>query len=91
MRTEQLSTHKKMHTGEKPLKCDVCDKSFRVQSHLNNHKMLHTGERPFSCDVCGKGFIERKNFVRHKMTHTGKNIMRISFWDIFFIFELLYL
>ena len=39
-----MVVHKRYHTGEKPHKCDVCEKRFVRKHSLKHHKKFHTGE-----------------------------------------------
>lgn len=35
------------HSGEKPHKCDQCDKKYSHKIDLKRHMMLHTGNKPY--------------------------------------------
>lgn len=68
--------HERIHTNEKPLKCDMCDYAGRNYSLLSKHKDTHSLEKKYPCIVeeCGKIFKRYTSLVKHrKLHHGGKN------------------
>uniref|UniRef100_A0A8C5N9D3 Early growth response 2 n=1 Tax=Gouania willdenowi TaxID=441366 RepID=A0A8C5N9D3_GOUWI len=68
-RSDELSRHVRIHTGQKPFQCHMCLRSFGRSDHLTTHVRTHTGEKPFSCEQCGRRFARSDERRRHMKIH----------------------
>ncbi|CAH2092363.1 unnamed protein product [Euphydryas editha] len=68
-----LKIHKRVHSDDRPCKCDECGREFRQWSDLKYHKAsLHSDKKHFKCDFCGKEFARRYSLSVHRRIHTGE-------------------
>uniref|UniRef100_A0A671LTL8 Krueppel-like factor 15 n=1 Tax=Sinocyclocheilus anshuiensis TaxID=1608454 RepID=A0A671LTL8_9TELE len=44
-RSDELSRHRRSHSGVKPYECTMCDKKFARSDHLSKHTKVHRGPR----------------------------------------------
>ncbi|XP_039276761.1 zinc finger protein 761 [Nilaparvata lugens] len=69
----KFEMHQRIHTGEKPYKCDICNFKCAQKEGLKRHTMYkHTKEKPYSCTICNSKFSESSKLTRHMQVHTGK-------------------
>lgn len=69
-RSDELTRHLRIHTGQKPFLCRVCSRAFSRSDHLTTHLRTHTGEKPFFCEICGRRFARSDEKKRHARVHT---------------------
>ncbi|XP_075149437.1 uncharacterized protein LOC142223424 [Haematobia irritans] len=62
------------HSQEKPFKCDICMKSFRIMKTLKQHILIHQdgGLPKPTCQVCGKPYANQRSLKIHLRLHTDE-------------------
>ncbi|GBP20002.1 Zinc finger protein 26 [Eumeta japonica] len=74
---EKLLRHiKKVHRGENPFNCYMCDYSTYNKSLFEEHVRIHQGIKPFKCTFCPYKSASKKNTKKHELIHRPDNPLK---------------
>ena len=68
----ELNKHIRIHSLEKPFKCEQCHFAGTRKSDLSLHMRTHSGDKSYKCNQCEYASRQSSHLKTHMMTHGGE-------------------
>ncbi|RVE47208.1 hypothetical protein evm_008176 [Chilo suppressalis] len=79
---DRLIRHiRKVHKGENPFQCTMCDYSTYNKAIFEEHVRIHQGIKPFKCRYCTYRSASKKNAKKHELIHRPDNPLKCAQCD----------
>lgn len=76
---EKMMRHiRKVHRGENPFQCYMCDYSTYNKAVFEEHVRIHQGIKPFKCTYCPYRSASKKNTKKHEQRHRPDNPLKCA-------------
>ncbi|XP_026747899.1 zinc finger protein 525-like [Trichoplusia ni] len=71
---EKMLRHiRKIHRGENPFQCCMCEYSTYNKILFEEHVRIHQGIKPYKCSHCPYRSVSKKNTKKHEQIHRSDN------------------